>query len=560
MKSMEDAVPEKAMQIIPLGGVGEVGKNANLVQYDRHMVLVDAGVKFPEEEMLGVDLVIPDFGYVEQNAEKLHAILLTHGHEDHIGAVPYLLKALGRPVPIYGSSLTLGLVAARLREHQLTKLADLRHVIPGEVFKLGDLQFEFISVTHSIPDAMAIAITSPAGTILFTGDFKFDQTPAAGAPTDVPRLRELGKQGVLALLSDCVRIEHAGRTPSEKLVGETLERIIREAPGRVIFTSFASNISRLGQVIRVAAAVGRKVAVVGRSLQGNLTVAKELGYLPDVSDTLVDVSATKGLPQNKILLLVSGSQGEPTSALARIAIGDHPQIKAIEGDTVIMSATPVPGNEETVSRTIDNLFRRGAIVAYQDIVPHVHVSGHASREELREMIELVKPRFCIPIHGEYRHLVLYKAMAGEAGIALSNVLLADIGDVIELKPETARKKGSVPSGSVLIDGLALGIPHALLRERGKLAEHGILIAAIAIDRKTGEVLGGPDLLSRGLALPNESDVLSKGRVKLLQALRRYPKAEVEYGYVVAKTKETLGKFIYETTKRQPLILPIVTEV
>lgn len=312
--------------------------------------------------------------------------------------------------------------------------------------------------------------------------------------------------------------------------------------------------------MRIAAAVGRKVAVVGRSLQENLAVARELGYLRVPEDTLVDVSQTRGLPQNKVLLLVTGSQGEPTSALARIAVGDHPQIKVMEGDTVIISATPVPGNEETVAKTIDNLFRRGAVVAYQDIVRFVHVSGHASRDELKEMIELVRPKFCVPLHGEYRHMVLYKALANEVGIPVTNVILPNIGDVVEFTPEAGRVRGSVPAGSVLIDGLALGVPHALLRERGRLAEDGILIAAIAIDRETGRLIGGPDLLSRGLVLPNEADLLNRGRAKLLQALKRYPKARVEYGYVVAKTKEVLGKFIYEKAKRQPLILPVVTEV
>ncbi|MBI2954750.1 MAG: ribonuclease J [Chloroflexi bacterium] len=552
-------MPRKAINVIPLGGVGEVGKNSNLVQYGKTMLLVDAGVKFPEEEMHGVDLVIPDFTYVQENADQLQALLLTHGHEDHIGAVPYLLRTLGRRLPICGSPLTLGLVEARLREHRLTHLADLCPIGPGATLRFGPLEVEFIAVTHSIPDARSIVIRSPIGTVLFTGDFKFDESPVAGTPSDIPRLRALGDEGVLALFSDCVRVAQPGRTPSESVVRKTLERVIGEAQGRVIFTSFASNITRLEMAVDIGRRNGRKAAVVGRSLQDNLAVAQELGYFtPD--GALVDLAQIRGLSANQVLLLVTGSQGEPSSALARIAAGDHPQVKIVPGDTVVFSATPVPGNEETVSRTIDNLFRRDAVVVYQDVVENVHVSGHASRDELKEMIDLARPRFCAPIHGEYRHMVQYRTMAQEMGIPSERIVLSDIGDIVELSPEMARIKGGVQSGSVLVDGLALGVPRALLRERGRLAEDGILIAAIAIDRETGRLLGGPDLFTRGLAIPAEADVLGRARTELLRALKRYPRAEVEYGFIVTKIKEVLGKFIYQTTKLQPLILPVVTEV
>ena len=551
---------KQAIQVIPLGGVGEVGKNSTAIRYAKDMVLVDAGVMFPEEQMYGVDLVIPDFTYVRQNIDKLRAILLTHAHEDHIGAVPYLLRSVGRKVPIYGTTLTLGLLNAKLREFGVTKLADLRPVDSGQVYRFGKLEVEFVPVSHSVPDSRAIVIGSPVGTLVITGDFKFDQTPVSGAPTDIVRLRQIGNRGVLALLSDCVRVERPGRTPSEQVVGETLERVIREAPGRVILTTFASNITRFEQVMRIANTLGRKVAVVGRSMEDNVKVAQDLDYLRPPAGTIVSLRETRGLPLNRVLLLAAGSQGEPTSALARIAMGDHPQIKIVRGDTVIVSATPVPGNEETVTKTIDNLFRRGAVVLYQDTVSNVHVSGHASREELKEMILLVRPKFCIPLHGEYRHMVFYQALASETGIAPERVVLSEIGDVVEVTAELARRKGRVPSGSVLVDGLTLGVTQAMLRERGRLAEGGILIAALAVDRETGRIVGGPDLVSRGFVCPDEADILKRGRAQMLRALKRQLRGEAEYGFVVAKVKEVLGKFIYEQTRLQPLILPVVTEV
>ncbi|MBI4319424.1 MAG: ribonuclease J [Chloroflexi bacterium] len=551
---------KQAIKVISLGGVGEVGKNSTVVQYGKDMVLVDAGVMFPEEQMLGVDLVIPDFSYVRQNVDRLRAVLLTHGHEDHIGAVPYLLQTLGRRIPIYGSTLTLGLLKAKLEEFRVTKLADLQTVESGRAYRFGTLEAEFVPVSHSVPDARAIVVDSPAGAIVMTGDFKLDETPALGAATEMDRLREIGNRGILALLSDCVRVEQPGRTPSERVVAEALEMIIREARGRVILTTFASNITRLEQVTRIASMFGRKVAVIGRSMEDSVKVAQELDYLRPPVGTIVSLREIRGLPQNRVLLLAAGSQGEPTSALARIAAGDHPQIKIVPGDTVIVSATPVPGNEETVAKTIDNLFRRGAVVLYRDVAPNVHVSGHASRDELKDMIGLIKPKFCVPLHGEYRHMVLYQVLAGETGIPPERVILAEIGDVVELTSESARKKGRVPSGSVLVDGLTLGVTQTVLRERGKLAEDGILIAAVAVDRETGRILGGPDILSRGFVYRDEEDLFKRGRAQVLRAVKRQLKGEAEYGFIVGKIKDVLGKFIYEQTRLQPLILPVVTEV
>jgi ribonuclease J len=551
---------KQAIKVISLGGVGEVGKNSTLIQYGSDMVLIDAGVMFPEEEMLGVDLVIPDFTYVQKNVDRLRGILLTHGHEDHVGAVPYLLRILNRRVPIYGSVLTLGLLKPKLKEFRVTKLADLRLVEGRLSYRFGSLEVEFIRVSHSVPDARALAINSPVGRIVMTGDFKFDEAPEGAALTEVDRLRQIGDLGVLALLSDCVRVEQVGRTPPEKVVSEALQRIIREAPGRVILTTFASNITRLDQVTRVASMFNRRVAVVGRSMEDSVKVAQELGYLRPPVGTIVALRETRGLPNNRVLLLVAGSQGEPASALARMATGDHPQVKIIPGDTVIISATPVPGNEETVARTIDNLFRRGAVVVYRDVVPDIHVSGHASRDELKDMISLVRPKFCMPLHGEYRHMVLYQALASETGIPPERVLLAEIGDVVEITPELARKKGRVPSGSVLVDGLTLGVTQTVLRERGKLAEDGILIAAVVVDRETGSILGGPDLIARGFVYRDEADLFKRGRAHVLRALKRQLRGQAEYGFIVGKVKDVLGKFIYEQTKLQPLILPVVTEV
>jgi len=551
---------KQAIKVISLGGVGEVGKNSTLIQYGSDMVLIDAGVMFPEEEMLGVDLVIPDFTYVQKNVDRLRGILLTHGHEDHVGAVPYLLRILNRRVPIYGSVLTLGLLKPKLKEFRVTKLADLRPVEGRLSYRFGSLEVEFIRVSHSVPDARGLAINSPVGRIVMTGDFKFDEAPEGAALTEVDRLRQIGDLGVLALLSDCVRVEQVGRTPPEKVVSEALQRIIREAPGRVILTTFASNITRLDQVTRVASMFNRRVAVVGRSMEDSVKVAQELGYLRPPVGTIVALRETRGLPNNRVLLLVAGSQGEPASALARMATGDHPQVKIIPGDTVIISATPVPGNEETVARTIDNLFRRGAVVVYRDVVPDIHVSGHASRDELKDMISLVRPKFCMPLHGEYRHMVLYQALASETGIPPERVLLAEIGDVVEITPELARKKGRVPSGSVLVDGLTLGVTQTVLRERGKLAEDGILIAAVVVDRETGSILGGPDLLARGFVYRDEADLFKRGRAHVLRALKRQLRGQAEYGFIVGKVKDVLGKFIYEQTKLQPLILPVVTEV
>ncbi|HEY8477889.1 MAG TPA: ribonuclease J [Chloroflexota bacterium] len=555
----EDALAKGVIRVVPLGGVGEVGKNATLVDVQGDLFLIDAGVKFPEEELLGIDLVIPDFTYLVEHVARLRAILLTHGHEDHIGALPFLLRQLGGRVPVYGAPLTLGFASVKLREQKLLERADLRPLAPGQSITLGKTQVEFIQVGHSVPDAVMVALHTPLGTVLHTGDFKF----AGGANVpglDVRRLRALGEQGVLALLSDCVRIEKPGRTPSESVVGETLDGIIRDAPGRVIVTSFASNIIRVQQVVQAAHRHGRKVAVTGRSLEANLEVARELGFVKAPPGAIVGVKELRQLPPNQVVLITTGSQGEPTSALARIAVGDHPLIQIIPGDTVVISATPVPGNEETVARTIDNLMRRGAVVIYPELVPTVHVSGHASRDELRELIAIVRPQYCVPLHGEYRHLVLYRAMAIEAGIPAERIFLADIGEVVELSPKRGRKAGKVPSGSVLVDGLTLGVPQTVLRDRRHLAADGVIIVAITFDRETGEIIAGPDIIARGFVEADGTRLLGRAAERVRVALRRQRGREIEYGFVVRKAKEVLEGFLYQETRSRPMILPVVTEV
>src|SRR6266540_259204 len=544
-----------------LGGVGEVGKNSTLFEYADQRLLVDAGVKFPEEELHGVDLVIPDFGYVADAADSLRAILITHGHEDHIGALPYLLAQLERPdpVPIYGTRLTLGLIEVKLREHRQSDRARLVEIVPGERIDLEPFQAEAIFVNHSVPGSVGFAIRTPVGTIFHTGDYKFDRQPPDGIATDEEALRQLGDEGVLGLFSDCVRVETPGWTGSESVVGQNLERLIAAASGRVIVTAFASHLARLRQVILIAHRLGRKVAVAGRSMEENLKVAAKIGYLDIPEDTLIDLRQSQDVPANQLVLLTTGSQGEPSSVLSRMAVGDH-HVKIIEGDTVVFSAGPIPGNEETVARSIDNLYRRGAGVIYRAIDEGIHVSGHASQDELRHMIALVRPRYCIPIHGEYRMLVLYKELAIAAGIPPDRVLIADIGDVIEFEPNRASRSGTVPSGSVLVDGLTIGdVTRVVLRDRRRLAADGVLIAVVVVDRESGELIGGPDLVSRGVVDPKQDAILREAREVLIDALESVQQAEPSYGFLVSKIREVLSAFIYERARRRPMILPVVTE-
>jgi ribonuclease J len=554
---------DEGLRAVLLGGVGEVGKNATLLEYGEQMLLIDAGVKFPEAELHGVDLVIPDFGYIADAPDDLRAILVTHGHEDHIGALPFLVMQLDRsnPIPIYGTRMTLGLIQSKLREHKQLDRVELIEFEPGDTIDLEPFRAEAVFVNHSVPGSVGFAVHTPAGSIFHTGDYKFDKKPVDGIATDEALLRRLGDDGILALFSDCVRVENRGWTGSESTVAENLEQLIGEAAGRVIVTTFASNLARLKQVVLIASRLGRKVAVAGRSMDQNLRVAGEIGYLEAPEGTLIDLREANNIPPSQLVVLATGSQGEPTSVLSRMAMGDHPNVKVMPEDTVIFSAGPIPGNEETVARAIDNLYRRGAKVIYRAINEGVHVSGHASQDELKYMLSLLRPKFCVPIHGEYRMLVLYKELAVATGMDPNNILIADIGDVIEIDQDRIEVNGTVPSGSVLVDGLTIGdVTSVVLRDRKRLAADGVLIAAIVVDREQGELIGGPDLISRGIVDPRQDDILDEARDRLVDALHEVLRPEPSYGFLVGKIREVLSTFIYERIRRRPMILSVVTEV
>ena len=555
-----------SVRVSPLGGVGEVGKNSTLIQFDDEMIIVDAGVKFPETELHGVDLVVCDYTYVSDRLDDLLGIVFTHGHEDHIGGLPYLLMQLDPhdPIPIYGTPLTLGLISVKLKEHGMLGRVTQYALGEGQHAVIGPFDIEPIPVNHSIPDAVGLVIRTPAGTLFHTGDFKFDPTPVEGRTTDNQRLRQLGDEGVLVLLSDCVRVEQAGWTASEAGVREALEQLIEAAPGRVLVTTFASNIGRLREVVRSAHKLGRKTAVVGRSMEENLRVARELGFMDIPDGSLVDLRETNDLPPEKVVLLSTGSQGEPSSVLSRIARGDHPLVKIAPNDTVIFSASPVPGNEESVARSIDNLFRRGARVIYQMIDPRIHVSGHASREELKHLLDLVRPRYLVPLHGEHRMLWLFRELAAELGMERSRVFLTEIGDVVAFSQEGASREERIASGSMLVDGLTIGeVTNVVLRDRRRLAADGVLFVSVTLDRETGELLSGPDFVSRGFLQLDSADadgLFDEARDRVCEALEGDNGRQPDVGYLVSKLRDTLNSFVYERTRRRPMILPVVTEV
>jgi ribonuclease J len=553
------------MRLIPLGGIGEVGKNMMIVEYRGDMIMIDCGAKFPEEEMRGIDLIIPDITYVLDNITRFRAILLTHGHEDHIGALPYVLPQLKRiaPVPLYGSQLALAFARNKLNEAKAAHLADYMPIEAGTTYRIGHhMEVEFVPVTHSIPGSMAISVKTPVGRILHTGDFKFDPTPPLGPHTDENRLREMGEEGTLALFSDTVRIEREGSTPSEATVSETLDRIIGGASGRVILTSFASNILRLEQAIQKAGQHGRKVAVVGRSMVQSVEIARDLGYINPPPGVLLPVDEVTKLPKDQIMILTTGSQGEASAALARMASGDHPQLRIAEGDTVILSATPVPGNEETVSQTIDNLFRRGASVCYSAIEPHIHVSGHAGKEELQHMIDLLKPQFAVPMHGEYRHLHLYKEMAIEAGMPADNIIIPESGVPISFSRADMRKDPVVAYGAVLVDALGNDrYRNVVLRRRDELAKAQVVIATVVVDLERGVLIAGPELT--GIRFDDEdSKKLIEDAEKELRGYleRQLRRGGMSYGYLVSKVKDVVARYIFQKAKLRPMILPVVTEL
>jgi ribonuclease J len=551
-----------SLRIIPLGGVGEVGKNITVIEIDDDILVVDCGLAFPEPEMLGIDLVIPDATYLEENRARVRAIVLTHGHEDHTGALPYVLPKIPG-TPIYATRLTEGLVQGKLREHKLLDATPLHVVEPGREFAVGGFRITPFRVNHSIPDGVGYAIETRLGTIVHTGDFKFDHTPPDGMRADLGLIAEFGNRGVAFLLSDSTRAEREGYTLSEATVGESLNRLVGEAPGRVIVATFASNIGRVQQVIDAAWAHGRKMVALGRSMEQNTAIALERGYLAPRDGTFVRKDQLQRLPKEQLVVMTTGSQGEPMSGLTRMSSRDHRNITIEPGDTVILSASPIPGNEEAVAKTIDNLFKEGAMVHYEPLV-HSHVSGHGSREELKLMLGLVKPKHFIPIHGEYRMLVQHGLLAEGAGVDVDKIFVLENGQVVEFDGERARMAGSVSAGAVLVDGIAAidGIDGVVLRDRRMLASDGVVMAALTIDAKTGQLVGLPDLVSRGFLADPEDPLMAAARDHLVEALRQRREDEhaAEAGYIKTKVHDTLSRYFHQHTKRRPMILPIVMEV
>ena len=550
---------KQRLKIIPLGGLSEIGKNMMVMEYEDDIIIIDVGLMFPEEEMLGIDLVIPDISYLLEKQEKIRGIIITHGHEDHIGALPYLLPQLN--APIYSTRLTQGLISVKLKERKALTEAKLKIIPPGGGITLGKFKVEFFPVCHSIPDAVGLIIHTPLGTIVHSGDFKLDYTPVSGKPTDLSRLAQLGAQGVLLLLSDSTYAELPGYTPSERVVGEALDHIMAEAPGRVIITTFSSLVSRIQQVIDAAAKYQRRVFIIGRSMSDTVRMALELGYLNAPAGILARLDELKGMPRNKVVFITTGSQGEPTSALVRMANRDHRQVHILRGDTVVISATPIPGNESLVNRTIDNLFKQGAQVLYGKVA-QVHVHGHGSQEELKLLLNLVKPKYFMPIHGEYRHLSMHAKLAQSIGIPKENTFVLEDGDVLELNPQTAKLTGKIASGNVYVDGLSVGdVGSVILRDRKMLSRDGIVVVIITVNKQTGKLVGRPDIVSRGFVDTRESkDMLDESRDLIARTLDRSGVRPAEWSFIYSKVRDTLNRFYYDQTKRRPMVLPFMVKV
>ncbi|WP_042199225.1 ribonuclease J [Paenibacillus camerounensis] len=548
--------------IFALGGVGEIGKNMYVVQYGNDIVVVDAGLKFPEEDMLGIDIVIPDISYLTENRDKVRGIVLTHGHEDHIGGLSYVLKNLN--VPVYGTRLTLGLVDNKLKEANL--LGETKRILINEdsVIDLGtSLQVTFFRTNHSIPDSVGVCIETPEGNVVHTGDFKFDHTPVNGQYANLHRMAEIGQKGVLALMSDSTNAEKPGFTPSEKNVGIVLEDIFRKADQRVVVATFASNVHRIQQVVNAAESTGRKITVIGRSMVNVVAIASELGYLHVPDGMLIEPEEMNRMAANRVVVLCTGSQGEPMSALTRMARSSHRKVDILPGDTVIIAATPVPGNEKYVGRTIDELFRLGANVIYSGSNSGVHVSGHGSQEELKLMLNLMKPKYFIPIHGEFRMQRRHALLAESVGVEPSNIFITEIGEVIEIQSGGARRAGKVTAGNVLIDGLGVGdVGNIVLRDRKLLSQDGILVVVVTLSKQNGAIVSGPDIISRGFVYVRESEgLLDEANRIVASTLQRLMSEKVnEWASLKTSVKDSLGRFLYEQTRRRPMILPIIMEV
>ena len=547
------------LKIIPLGGLDEIGKNITVLEYGKDMIVVDCGVGFPDEEMYGVDLVIPDFSYLVANQKKLRGMFITHGHEDHIGSIPYCMQQVN--CPIHGTAMTNGLIKLKLEEHGLLGAVKLHTHKPGDVVKAGCFSVEFIHVNHSIADAVAFAIRTPVGTVIFTGDFKIDPTSKEGM-IDLARLGELGNEGVLALLADSTNVERQGYTPSESIVAESLDRQFKNCDQRIIVTTFASNMHRIQAVLATAHRYGRKVAVSGRSMENMLKVAQELGYLKVPAGTIVDLAATKSLPKNKVVIVSTGSQGENMSALYRMAFSTHKQVDITAGDRIIISASAIPGNEKAVSRIINELYRKGAEVVYEKS-EGLHVSGHACQEELKIIQGLVRPKFFLPVHGEQRHLQIHGKLATAMGMSPRHIHIGEIGTVFEFSSKTCKVTGTVPAGKVFVDGTGVGdVGSVVLRDRKHLAQDGMIVVCVNISSQDGSVISGPDIITRGFIYVKESEELMEElREVALEAIDRCSrKRNRDWASLKSAIKTDLSGYLYKHTKRNPMILPVIMEI
>ena len=553
--------PKTRLKVIALGGLEEIGKNMTVLEYGNDIIIIDCGLAFPEDDMLGIDLVIPDITYLAKNVEKIRGIVLTHGHEDHIGALPYVLKQL--KVPVFGTLLTLGLLENKLREHKMLDKTTLHTVVPGEKVKLGEMVVEFIHTNHSIADSVALAIQTPVGMVIHTGDFKVDYTPIDGDIIDLQRFAELGSQGVLLLMSDSTNAERKGFTMSEKNVGKVFERIFEETPrNRIMVATFSSNIHRIQQIINAAYMYGRKVAIIGRSMVNAVKTASELDYLWVPPRTLIDINEIKNYRDEQLVIITTGSQGETMSALSRIANSEHKQVSVKPDDKIIISASAIPGNEKNVIRVVNELLKKGADVVYGGI-EDIHVSGHARQEELNLMLALTKPKFFMPVHGEYMHLSSHRDLAISMGMDKKNIFVNKLGDVLELSKNEAKVTGTVPTGQVMVDGLGVGdVGNIVLRDRKHLSEDGLMVVVVSMEEETGQIVAGPDIISRGFVYVRESEGLMDGaREVVMKALQECEEKNItSWNYIKNLIKDTLKNYIWQKTKRSPMILPIIMEV
>ena len=551
---------KEKVKMIPLGGILEIGKNLTVIESEEDIIIIDCGLGFPEDDMLGVDLVIPDMTYLEKNKEKIRGLVITHGHEDHIGGIPYLLKQIN--VPIYATKLTVGLIQNKLEEHNLLRSTKLNVVSTGQTIKLGNMKVEFIRITHSIPDACSLAIYTPAGILVHTGDFKVDYTPIDGEIMDLGRLAELGNKGVLALMSDSTNSERKGYTMSESNVGEVLDKLFINCSKRIVVATFSSNVHRVQQIVNSAVKYRRKVAICGRSMVNMIETARKLGYIKVPDNVFIDIDNIKSYPENRLVIITTGSQGEPMSALTRMAEGEHRKVQITANDLIIISANPIPGNEKYISKVIDDLMTIGAEVIY-NALEDIHVSGHACQEEQKLMLSLIKPKYFIPVHGEYRQLMAHAETAKKIGINPENIFITSNGRILELSEDEAKFNGTVNAGIILVDGLGVGdVGNIVLRDRQKLSQDGLITVVLTLDSASGKIVAGPDVISRGFVYVRESENLMEDIKRLLRTelAKCEEKHVTDWTTIKSVIKEELGDYIYKKTKRQPMLIPIIMEI